>query len=462
MGNICTNLCINKSYEVTLPHETINNDKPEEKIEKNIITPIKTTCIECHGRESEDQIISLECKKCFIGGNCIFDRFQALLNESKNISIFCSCNLPISYHLFEDFVSKQDLKRFLAYISNSNSDLSNYLCECGQIIKHKNCKNKSENCLKCLQTHKKSQTCLDYFKSRNPSCDQCEKDFNELSCGCFLCLDCNLPVVKESILQDPKNPKCPKCRKNLNAKDLNDFFQGQSNYKKFLEKIKNTFECLICYKKTILEDCCIADCKEKFCVNCFKDFIRSSADSLPENSTVIKCPSCSEKLSRKTVKKYLEGNSLKRFNIKIMKKKISESEKIVYCADCDAETNVKKVRSKNTCQVCQRKICRKCCFVYSPVCCGSAVDVEEFGELKDFVSFCPMCNAPVLAFDPNSMKNGCNFLKCSNNSCSQCYFCFLCKKILTVRFTQIDQHYTHYKTSGPFGKTCNTLDKIVD
>lgn len=70
---------------------------------------------------------------------------------------------------------------------------------------------------------------------------------------------------------------------------------------------------------------------------------------------------------------------------------------------------------------------------------------------KNFTK-CPKCKTPV------EKESGCNFMKCRWPGCKDSYFCLLCNKALTVIDKQINDHYTHYRLSGPFGKTCNTMD----
>ncbi|OMJ95579.1 hypothetical protein SteCoe_998 [Stentor coeruleus] len=64
---------------------------------------------------------------------------------------------------------------------------------------------------------------------------------------------------------------------------------------------------------------------------------------------------------------------------------------------------------------------------------------------------CPKCKQFV------ERDSGCNFIKCRWPGCTDSYFCFLCGIALTAK-----DHYSHYKLSGPFGKTCNKIDGIKE
>ena len=72
-------------------------------------------------------------------------------------------------------------------------------------------------------------------------------------------------------------------------------------------------------------------------------------------------------------------------------------------------------------------------------------------QLKKESRRCPKCKNFVLK------DSGCNFIKCRWPGCKDSYFCYLCSAVL-----KSTQHYSHYKTSGPFGRTCNKLDNIKD
>lgn len=72
-------------------------------------------------------------------------------------------------------------------------------------------------------------------------------------------------------------------------------------------------------------------------------------------------------------------------------------------------------------------------------------------QLKKESRRCPKCKNFVLK------DSGCNFIKCRWPGCKDSYFCYLCSAVL-----KSTQHYSHYKISGPFGRTCNKLDNIKD
>jgi hypothetical protein len=71
--------------------------------------------------------------------------------------------------------------------------------------------------------------------------------------------------------------------------------------------------------------------------------------------------------------------------------------------------------------------------------------------IKNESKKCPKCKNFVLK------DSGCNFIKCRWPGCKDSFFCYLCSSPL-----KSTQHYSHYKSSGPFGRTCNKLDNIKD
>ena len=69
---------------------------------------------------------------------------------------------------------------------------------------------------------------------------------------------------------------------------------------------------------------------------------------------------------------------------------------------------------------------------------------------KENLCKCPECGMIVDRYE------GCNFMTCASSSCAkkQVHFCYLCGDKLTN-----EDHLSHYKKDGPFGKTCDTLDE---
>ena len=399
-------------------------------------------CFECNDANEDSSIIPLDCKKCFIDSDCLYTKIQSDLGQFLDIAIYCPCKLPISYSLFEECVSTDILITFITAMSKSTKHLEVFNCKCGKELKAKsiqivNCTCGLDICSKCLQNHKSNISCLSHYCNTYNICQNCKKKMISFDCGCFLCKACIIEPIKDQILQNSKKPaNCPKCQKNLTNNNLNLLFNGQSNYKKFLKSAADVFQCPICYKSKPRDSNIKIPCGHEHCQECFKNYLKDSADALSENSASIYCPTCQSEIDQDTIKENLTGSVLKRYLVKLRKSlektRIPQGKK--YCVDCDLEFDIKKKRRKHKCPKCERQICSKCYSVYSNDCCGSThdFDMDLLGEMKDLICQCPLCKAPVLKNDPGSIKNGCNFLKCTNNKCSQGYFCFLCHKILTV------------------------------
>ena len=65
---------------------------------------------------------------------------------------------------------------------------------------------------------------------------------------------------------------------------------------------------------------------------------------------------------------------------------------------------------------------------------------------------CPKCGSYCELYE------GCQFMTCLSSFClKRTHFCNLCGKQLTDK-----GHWGHYTLKGPYGDTCNTLDKIED
>lgn len=444
MGSTCCIQDQDKGSEVIIdkPNNESNRSRLVSSSTSGTPTVIKR-CFECNDLNEDSVIIPLNCKKCFIDSDCLFNKIQKDLGQFLDISIYCPCNLPISYSLYEEYVSTDILMTLITVISKSSKHLKVFNCSCGNILKSKTietvrCSCGLELCSKCLQSHNLNISCLNHYCNAHNVCQTCKRKMNRLDCGCFLCKTCSLEQVQDQILQNSiKGAICPKCSKNLTDNSLNLIFNGQSNYIKFLKSAENVFQCPICYKTKPKDSNISIPCGHLHCQDCLQKYIKDSADGLSENSASIHCPTCQNEIDVETIKDNLTGNVLKRYLVKLRKclEKTENLERKKYCADCDFEFNVRKNRKKHKCPNCKRQICSNCYSIYSKDCCASDqhLDLELLGEMKDLICQCPLCKAPVMKNDPGSIKNGCNFLKCTNNKCSQGYFCFLCHKILTVR-----------------------------
>ena len=77
---------------------------------------------------------------------------------------------------------------------------------------------------------------------------------------------------------------------------------------------------------------------------------------------------------------------------------------------------------------------------------------DQIMESGDNIVKCPKCGSYCELFE------GCQFMTCLSSFClKKTHFCNLCGKQLTAK-----GHWGHYSLKGPYGDTCNTVDKIED
>ena len=105
-----------------------------------------------------------------------------------------------------------------------------------------------------------------------------------------------------------------------------------------------------------------------------------------------------------------------------------------------------------TCASCGNSVCPKCNRTpHIGNSCQAETEVQPDMGGGDYLKFvqCPYCGI-------NTEKSdGCNFMACQSVKCrGRNFFCFLCRSKLDQ-----EEHYSHYRTYGPYGDICNQLEK---
>ena len=220
-------------------------------------------------------------------------------------------------------------------------------------------------------------------------------------------------------------------------------------------------QCKICLAVT--SDYYDLDCKHRYCVPCFTMFCESLLDSckiLPEE---LQCPDCEKVFSDSQYFRFLSFevvNKINELRFKIKGQKLVAQNQAVNCPipDCPGYAYILKDEKITACCKCRCTLCCSCGLSIHPgITCeeNKAVNQDETLEkllLSQNWKRCPTCGVPVEKMD------GCQFLYCDSLICKgKNNLCYLCG-----RFVIEAQHFSHYKTKGPFGDTCNTLDGIPE
>ena len=433
--------------------------KPEE-------FPIKSDeiyCFKCKDSSlTPDSLIELDCQKCRICSACIFTYF----NESLvyKVQLYCQCKAPIPYRFYKTHIQEGDLIEYIGVISSSAFILPDrFYCKNHHLNKLTNknerfikCDQESGTiyCIGCLETHDSSITCLEYYHKNKPKCLICRTKFAEpgTPCECLLCNGCKLENFKDQLSSDPlNNPHCEVCYQTAIERDLSFMFNGRDKLIKYKEDVLlgSKFSCPICYREKPVDGSITLDCKDRFCKKCIKDYMKTFLANSAGNASKIKCPKCNQDIIYHIITFVLDKFWIDLYEKRLLRNLERKSKEYMkFCNNCDYGAYIAFDAEQFQCPKCNKTICPKCNKFSSPTCCsfGSLSSMEPF---KSTLVRCPECKLGILK------ETGCNFITCLWNECKGISFCFLCKKVLSE-----DEHFSHYKRTGPFGNSCNTLDKI--
>lgn len=425
--------------------------------------PDQKYCFKCKDLSlNENLLIDLDCRTCRICSACAYNYFNECLNPKVYPS--CECKILIPYRKFKTYIQEGDLIDYLSIVSEPEFDLpTKFYCKQNHSIvvtkndeKFVECNQEpgTKYCLSCLEPHNSSLGCIEFYRQNKPKCIICRTKFADPGspCDCLLCNNCKLEEFKDQLSSDPlKNPRCEVCNQVVIESDLIPLFDGKEKLIKYREDVLlgSKFKCSICYLEKPVDGSITLDCKDRFCKKCIKNHIKAFLNSSAGNESKVLCPICSKDINYHIVTFVLDKFWIDFYEKRLLRNLKRESKEYMkFCNNCDYAAYISIDADEFECPKCNQTICPKCNRISSGTCCRefSLSDIEEF---KNTLVRCPECKLGILK------ENGCNFIKCLWNECKGIIFCFLCKKILSE-----DEHFSHYKRSGPFGNSCNTTDKI--
>lgn len=266
-----------------------------------------------------------------------------------------------------------------------------------------------------------------------------------MKCGHPLCKKCYQEY--KSLFLENDLILCDTCQSQLIIQDPDEIEEEKAEIS---PGIVPNFMCLIDQTEHSMDDACTLECNHRFCRDCVSGYIldKISRQEICENK--LTCPQCIEPISPHIIKasiskeKYALLTEMRLYNTKIDKKY-----QVKQCPFCDCYCGIPISKPS---VICPNSKCKK---VYCPQCnqdvhpnqkCnnGSSLEIED-------IQTCPVCHEGYFK------ENGCNFMSCPFKCGKKTHFCFLCGEKL-----ERSEHYSHYKKSGPYGNTCNTLDLKQD
>ncbi|OMJ79307.1 hypothetical protein SteCoe_20731 [Stentor coeruleus] len=443
------------------------------------------TCIFCQFLINEEDIsFSLLCKhkSCFI---CIYNKLQDIIEENDTQFLMCACDTVIHINLLAKNIELESLNLYVEIISRISKisiSIKSYCPYClhfnekiisNQINICENCKN--HFCLKCGLAHF-TQTCLEYYnetfkekiKEKIAKCTECNTNpFEiELGCECQLCLKCCKTIIKDFLYNDNpiQDPICFKHNIIIPRMYIYQAFGGKNFFIKEQEKaidftiLSPMFNCEICFFRLSVNQSITLGCDHRFCGNCIKLHLNCLMREY-SFANKIECPICNKPIDYEILKNNSDPDAFEsylKFSVMIFQPE-DKVEVMKWCKNCDFGCIVSVDQETFICPNCQPGYYEDYEKSESKdvISTKSSLDLKEKKEFleifyQNYVK-CPNCSEAI------EKVAGCNFLTCYWPRCTEISFCALCSKKLTK-----DQHYSHYKVSGPFGKTCNTLDQIAD
>ena len=223
----------------------------------------------------------------------------------------------------------------------------------------------------------------------------------------------------------------------------------------FLENAK----CEICMETTN----CIQlsreqECTHRFCPQCLKTYLRSSATNLNALSTgILTCPGtdCPVPIPDYVVQAITGKHILKKLHTSLLKLAASKNKHLFICLnpDCDNVMDIQDAcSSKVVCGSCNQASCSQClvtpyhegwsCQMYKTALTSHGAEAMfEAAKKREPHKFkkCPVCNADIYK------EMGCNLIHCS-----KCHekFCWECHRVIT------QENYRHFQ-----GGKCELWEK---
>ncbi|OMJ79306.1 hypothetical protein SteCoe_20730 [Stentor coeruleus] len=465
--------------------------------EKSLISLNKTidrtqNCIFCQFPIDKNDIsFSLICnhRSCFV---CIYNKLQDIINEEPQL-LLCNCNAVIYIYLLSKDIEIEFLNLYVEMISKIlkiNYPIKNYcpydleISEESILKFNKICeKCKYHYCQKCGLDHL-NKSCLEYFNDTfkeeiiksYPKCTECNENNQEinLSCECKLCNNCCKSMIKNFLyLENPINdPVCKKHKIIIPKTFIYQVFGDKTFFIKEQEKaidyliLSPKFICEICLGEFNVNQSITLDCDHRFCSLCIKTYLNICMNNY-SFAIKIGCPKCGFKISYEILKCNSGLDDFERYlKFSVMGFQPENNYDVMkWCVNCDFGCIIPMDNEYFICPNCQSEFCPQCNKKHFMSKCEDIRSTTSTREIKEmlrgneefFTNFmqdyvkCPNCREAICKVA------GCNFLTCTWPRCKGICFCAICNKVLTK-----DQHFSHYKVSGPFGGTCNTTDNIYD
>lgn len=309
----------------------------------------------------------------------------------------------------------------------------------------------------------------------------------ELNCGDIYCKNC----IKSEALKQTNGTladriRCPRCNQFILSSFIDKAFGGSDTVKRIIEKAsedaikklldqeellrqKPKFKCELCYSVTNVEEGITLDCEHRFCESCIKGYIEFKISNNEVKDDQMVCPQCQQSEIQQPIIKAMASPELylKYENFTILNIRPSNPKEIKKsCPFCETVYYIAKKAKEITCISCKKTYCPQCNQSHKLITCEDYAkiqdqkqekkkEVEEIEKLKQDLgeyAICPCCKEGVV------LDKGCRFMKCRWPQCPRKpFFCFICEKELRK-----NQHYSHFKKNGPFGKTCNTVDNVEE
>lgn len=199
------------------------------------------------------------------------------------------------------------------------------------------------------------------------------------------------------------------------------------------------------------------------CQGCFQNYVDAKVSAGRVKEDELTCPyeSCSAPVSIPQIKTHCDRATFGRF-IKFESRvtldgHVEGNLQTRLCPECEDISVIPADASTLTCP-CGIQQCLPCKSRAHPGLTCTANQQQILKEQSQIlasarsqgIKACPYCNSLV------QLDSGCNFIYCFSEQCrGNKMFCFLCEKKLDE-----EHHYDHYKRTGPFGDSCNTLDGL--
>lgn len=453
-----------------------SNEEEKKQDKKGTVPPennSKNLC--CQKCNSDDEIITFPCKHSFCS-ICICNQLEITLEEKKLKLIECRiCNAKIPLNLIKSILSEESLVFYLERLSTEIIGYDSFASY----------EKFQKNCRKCSEHHTSSETCIEFYNRTKPKilCDnnKCAKEINvSLNCGHNYCNFCILALIKENLNKDPFSLiRCGLCHSIIPDSILHSAFYGKKYFVEYQQQvIDNTilcpkFSCQICLAEITVSEGITLSCDHRFCKSCISGYLTEKIKNFEVTEKDLVCPQCDKPIAGE----YMEtGNSNQEVigNYELIKACVSEElfEKYVHvtikaykseeddlimkwCFNCEFGCLIHINDKEFFCPNCNAKYCPRCNQKHL---IRGACNNQDFylDKLMKDMSKCPNCNELV------SKVSGCNFLQCCWPTCKDVNFCAICWKRLKVIYMQKEQHFSHYRRTGPFGITCNTTDRLKD